>query len=329
MIQIPVNTLPRVVLAPMAGITDQPFRTLCRNFGAHSTTSEMVASNPAFRNSTKTRLRLNHTGETGTIIVQIAGADPKILADAARYNVDNGALVIDINMGCPAKKVCNVMAGSALLSNEPLVTEILESVVDAVDIPVTLKIRTGPNPDLRNGVTIAKIAEQSGIKSLAVHGRTRACAYRGEAEYETIRSIKQNVSIPVLANGDISTPRKAFEVLSATGADGIMIGRGALGNPWIFREIEHYLETGQNMSRPDHNQITDTIFQHLMALYDHYGEYMGLRIARKHLRWYFENSLGMLTKEEKIWKQITEADTIESQQRALRIHFETLTEQAA
>jgi tRNA-dihydrouridine synthase B len=233
-----------VLLAPMAGVTDRPFRQLCRELGAGLATSEMVTSDPGLRHSRKTRLRLDHRDESAPISVQIAGTEPRQMADAARFNVDNGAQIIDINMGCPAKKVCNVMAGSALLKDETKVADILAAVVNAVDIPVTLKIRTGWDRDHRNALQVARIAEDAGIQALAVHGRTRDCGYKGVAEYDTIAAVKARVSIPVIANGDIDSPQKARQVLAATGADAVMLGRAAQGRPWIFREINHFLQTG-------------------------------------------------------------------------------------
>ncbi len=254
--------------------------------GAGLAVSEMITSNPALWSSTKTRLRMNHDGEIEPRVVQIAGADPDRMAQAARYNVDHGAQIIDINMGCPAKKVCKVMAGSALLSNENLVERILEAVVSAVDVPVTLKIRTGSAPTDRNGITIAKIAQESGIQALAVHGRTRACGYKGKAEYNTIRMIKHSVNIPVIANGDIDTPKKAEWVLATTSADAIMIGRGAQGRPWLFREIRHYLKYNKETQHPSMDEVCEIMLGHLETLYGFYGEAMGVRIARKHVSWY-------------------------------------------
>jgi tRNA-dihydrouridine synthase B len=273
-------------LAPMAGVTDRPFRQLCRRLGAGMAVSEMITANKALWASKKSLLRANHEGEPEPRSVQIAGADPLMMAEAARHNVDEGAHIIDINMGCPAKKVCNVMAGSALLQNEKLVADIVESVVNAVDVPVTLKIRTGWDHDNRNGVTIARIAEDAGIQALAVHGRTRADAYKGDAEYDTIAEIKSRIRIPVIANGDITSPEKALEVLNKTGADGLMIGRGAQGNPWIFREILHYLETGELLAQPEVTEIKQVLIEHLQNLYDFYGDYSGVRMARKHIAWY-------------------------------------------
>lgn len=273
-------------LAPMAGVTDRPFRQLCRRLGAGMVVSEMITANKSLWASKKTLLRANHDGEPEPRSIQIAGTDPKMMAEAAQHNIEQGAHIIDINMGCPAKKVCNVMAGSALLQNEKLVGEILESVVNAIDAPVTLKIRTGWDGDNRNGVTIARIAEQSGIQALAVHGRTRADAYRGEAEYDTIAEIKSVISIPVIANGDIHSPAKAKEVLDYTQADGLMIGRAAQGNPWIFQQINHFLTHGETLPAPDLLEIKQTLIEHLHTLYDFYGEYTGVRMARKHIAWY-------------------------------------------
>jgi tRNA-dihydrouridine synthase B len=275
-----------LLLAPMAGVTDRPFRQLCRRLGAGMAVSEMVSSNSLLWGSAKTLRRANHEGEPEPKSVQIAGADPQMMADAARYNVDNGAQIIDINMGCPAKKVCNVAAGSALLQNEALVGRILDAVVAAVDVPVTLKIRTGWDTDHRNGINVARIAQAAGIQALAVHGRTRACGYRGEAEYDTIREIKQTVGVPVIANGDITSPQRAREVLDHTGADAVMIGRAAQGRPWIFREILHYLRHGTLMPAPRAAEIRDLLLEHLANLYEFYGEYTGVRMARKHISWY-------------------------------------------
>jgi tRNA-dihydrouridine synthase B len=273
-------------VAPMAGITDRPFRTLCRRFGAGLAVSEMVSSRPELRGTRKSRLRLEHRGEASPVSVQIAGADPAMMADAARFNAAEGAQIIDINMGCPAKKVCNVAAGSALLSDEPLVARILEAVVGAVDVPVTLKIRTGPNPESKNALRIARIAESAGVRLLAVHGRTRACAFRGEAEFETVAEVKAGVSIPVIANGDIATPEEAKRVLKFTGADGIMIGRAAHGRPWIFREFAHFLQTGEHLAPPSFAEMRAVVLEHLEGIYSLYGDGLGVRIARKHIGWY-------------------------------------------
>lgn len=279
----------RTILAPMAGVTDRPFRQLCRELGAGLAVSEMVTADKRLWNSRKSQFRLNHEGEIGLRSVQIAGGDPMMLAEAARLNVDQGAQIIDINMGCPAKKVCNKAAGSALLKDEALVAEILTAVVTAVDVPVTLKIRTGWDTDHRNGVQIASIAEQCGIQALAVHGRTRACGYRGDAEYDTIAAIKQRLSIPVFANGDIASAERAAEVLTYTGADAVMIGRAAQGRPWIFREINHYLATGTLLAAPTTDERQRLLTRHITALHDFYGDYLGVRIARKHLGWYLSS----------------------------------------
>lgn len=282
----------KLIVAPMAGVTDRPFRQLCKLMGAGMAVSEMVSSNSLLWGSKKTERRANHEGEVAPISVQIAGADPDMLAAAARYNVENGAQIIDINMGCPAKKICNVMAGSALLQNESLVGKILDAVVKAVDIPVTLKIRTGWDKQHKNALSVAHIAENAGIQALAIHGRTRACAYMGEAEYDTIAAVKATVKIPVIANGDITTPEKAKHILAYTKADAIMIGRAAQGRPWIFREINHYLTTGQHLQPPEVTEIHQVLINHLHDLYDFYGEYSGVRIARKHISWYTKGLVG-------------------------------------
>ena len=281
-----------LIVAPMAGVTDRPFRMLCKRMGAGMAVSEMVASNSLLYGSEKTKRRANHEGEVDPISVQIVGADPQMLAQAARYNVDNGAQIIDINMGCPAKKICNVMAGSALMQNEKLVAEILETVVSAVDVPVTLKIRTGWDKGNRNAVNIARIAESCGIQALAIHGRTRACAYTGDAEYDTIAAVKAEVNIPIIANGDITTPEKAKFVLEHTGADAVMIGRAAQGRPWLFREIEHFLNTGTHMQSPQVDEIHRILSAHVQELYEFYGEHTGLRVARKHISWYTKGLVG-------------------------------------
>lgn len=279
-------------LAPMAGVTDRPFRQLCKRVGAGMAASEMVASNSLLWGSEKTLRRANHEGESEPRAVQIAGADPQMMAAAARFNVERGAQIIDINMGCPAKKVCNVLAGSALLRDEALVARILEAVVRAVEVPVTLKIRTGWDPARRNGVRIARIAEQCGVQALAVHGRTRACQFQGQAEYDTIAEIRAATRLPVIANGDITTPEKAKWVLEYTGAAGLMIGRAAQGRPWIFREIDHYLRTGTLHPAPSRMEVRDTLLDHLQNLYDFYGEGVGVRVARKHISWYSKGHPG-------------------------------------
>ena len=280
---------PPVGLAPMAGVTDKPFRLLCKRLGAGLATTEMTTSDPKLWTTRKSLKRMDHAGEPAPVSVQIAGYYPAMLADAARYNADQGAQIIDINMGCPAKKVCNVYAGSALMQDEALVARILPAVVGAVDVPVTLKIRTGWNRDNRNGVRIAKIAQDSGIAALAVHGRTRADLYQGDAEYDTIAAIKQAVSIPVFANGDVDTPQKAKAVLDYTRCDGLLIGRAAQGRPWIFREIAHFLATGELLAPPDATEVCAILCEHLQALYAFYGEVAGVRIARKHLGWYLRS----------------------------------------
>ncbi|HKF93954.1 MAG TPA: tRNA dihydrouridine synthase DusB, partial [Gammaproteobacteria bacterium] len=263
-----------------------------KSMGAGMAVSEMVSSNSLLWGSEKTRRRANHEGEVDPISVQIAGADPAMMAEAARYNVDEGAQIIDINMGCPAKKICNVMAGSALLQDQPLVGRILDAVVGAVDVPVTLKIRTGWDTQHKNALAVARIAESAGIQVLAIHGRTRACAYTGHAEYDTIAAVKAAVKIPVIANGDITTPEKARHVLAYTKADAIMIGRAAQGRPWIFREISHYLATGEHLPLPEVVEIHRVLINHLQELYSFYGEYSGLRIARKHISWYTKGLVG-------------------------------------
>jgi len=281
-----------LIVAPMAGVTDRPFRQLCKSMGAGMAVSEMVSSNSLLWGSEKTRRRANHEGEVDPISVQIAGADPAMMAEAARYNVGQGAQIIDINMGCPAKKICNVMAGSALLQDQPLVGRILDAVVGAVDVPVTLKIRTGWDTQHKNALAVARIAESAGIQVLAIHGRTRACAYAGHAEYDTIAAVKASVRIPVIANGDITTPEKAKHVLEYTKADAIMIGRAAQGRPWIFREISHYLATGEHLPLPEVAEIHRVLINHLHELYSFYGEYSGVRIARKHISWYTKGLVG-------------------------------------
>ena len=275
-----------VICAPMAGVTDYTFRELCRRFGAGLAVSEMMSSNPLVWQSEKSLNRMTHGDESGLRSVQIAGSDPDQMAEAAVFNVEHGAQIIDINMGCPAKKVNKKLAGSALLQYPELVEQIIQAVVKAVSVPVTLKIRTGWDTEHRNGVQIARIAEENGIQCLAVHGRTKACMYKGEAEYDTIRLIKQAVSIPVIANGDITSPEKARFVLEQTGADAIMIGRAAQGRPWIFREVVHYLATGELLAPPDLQQVRDIMLEHVQGLHQLYGEVLGPRIARKHVGWY-------------------------------------------
>ena len=282
----PYSIEPRVVLAPMAGVTDKPFRLLCKRLGAGLAVSEMTISDPRFWGTRKSLHRMDHAGEPDPVSVQIAGTEPQQLAEAARYNVDHGAQIIDINMGCPAKKVCNAWAGSALMRDEALVARILEAVVAAIDVPVTLKIRTGWCAEVRNAPSIARIAEESGIAALAIHGRTRNQHYTGQAEYDTIAEVKSRLRIPVVANGDIDSPAKAAFVLRHTGADAVMVGRAAQGRPWIFRQIAHYLATGEELPEPGVGEVRDILLGHLAALHAFYGEEHGVRIARKHLGWY-------------------------------------------
>jgi tRNA-dihydrouridine synthase B len=281
-----------VFVAPMAGVTDRPFRQLCKQLGAGYAVSEMAASNPKLWHSEKTSRRTNHDGEMEPKAVQIAGADPAMLAECAKFNVDRGAQVIDINMGCPVKKVCNSWCGSALLQHESLVGEILDAVVRAVDVPVTLKFRTGWDREHKNALVIAKMAEQSGIAMLTLHGRTRADGYKGDAEYDTIAAVKAAVSIPVIANGDVTSPEKAKAVLAYTGADAIMVGRAAQGRPWIFREIDHFLKTGTYLPAPEVAEVVQLMDEHLQAHYAFYGEYLGVRTARKHIGWYVKDLQG-------------------------------------
>ena len=309
-----------LLVAPMAGITDRPFRRLARRFGAALAVSEMVSARPELRESRKTRVRLDHAGEPGPVSVQIAGADPQMLAEAARLNVAGGAEIIDINMGCPAKKVCNVHAGSALLEHEALVVAILEAVVAAVDVPVTLKIRTGPAPERRNALRIARIAESAGIQALAIHGRTRACAFNGNAEYDTIAEVKSRVRIPVIANGDIQTPEDARRVLELTGADGVMIGRAAQGKPWFFREVAHYLETGQRLAPPPAREIGAVLVEHLDGLYDLYGGEHGARVARKHIGW----TVRALPGGEALRSSVNSLHAADAQRAAVNDYFERL-----
>jgi tRNA-dihydrouridine synthase B len=281
-----------VFVAPMAGVTDRPFRQLCKQLGAGYAVSEMAASDPRLWASQKTSRRINHDGEMAPRAVQIAGADPEMLANCARFNVERGAQIIDINMGCPVKKVCNSWCGSALLQDEPLVQSILEAVVGAVDVPVTLKFRTGWDRQHKNALRIAALAEASGIAMLTLHGRTRADGYAGEAEYDTIAAVKASVGIPVVANGDIDSPEKARAVLAATGADAVMIGRAAQGRPWIFREIDHFLRTGAHLPAPLVAEVAALMEEHLLAHYGFYGAYLGVRTARKHIGWYVRSLPG-------------------------------------
>jgi tRNA-dihydrouridine synthase B len=311
---------PPVVLAPMAGVTDKPFRLLCKRLGAGLAVSEMTNADPRLWHTRKSLHRMDHDGEPEPVSVQIAGYDPAMLAEAARFNVANGAQIIDINMGCPAKKVCNVWSGSALLQDEPLVARIVKAVVDAVDVPVTLKIRTGWNRDNRNALNIARIAEDNGIAALSVHGRTRADKYEGEAEYATIAAVKTSIRIPVLANGDVTTPQQARHVLALTGADAVMVGRGAQGRPWIFREISHYLATGELLPEPCADEVGAILLGHLEHLYAFYGELAGVRIARKHLGWYAKDR-----PENAAFRQVVNrAESADMQLRLTRDYFAAL-----
>jgi len=307
-------------VAPMAGVTDRPFRQLCKQFGAGLAVSEMVASNSLLWGSEKTRRRANHEGEVSPISVQIAGADPKMMADAARFNVDQGAQIIDINMGCPAKKVCNAAAGSALLRDEPLVSRILDAVVGAVDVPVTLKFRTGWDRQNKNALTVARIAENAGIQLLSIHGRTRACGYTGHAEYDTIREVKAASRLPIIANGDITTPEEVRDVLAYTGADGVMIGRAAQGRPWIFREIEHFLATGEKLPAPLVSEIRIVMVAHLHDLYGFYGLERGVKVARKHISWYTKGLAGSAS----FRHRMNRLETCKEQLEAVDCFFEEL-----
>ena len=316
---------PRVVLAPMAGVTDKPFRQLCKQLGAGLAVSEMTTSDPRFWNTAKSRHRMDHAGEPDPISVQIAGTVPSVMADAARHNVDHGAQIIDINMGCPAKKVCNAWAGSALMREPALVADILRAVVDAVDVPVTLKIRTGWAADRRNALEIARIAEDAGIAALAVHGRTRDQQYTGTAEYDTIAQVKAALSRPVMANGDIDSPRKAEAVLAHTGCDAVLVGRAAQGRPWIFREIAHYLASGEELPPPSLPEVRDILLGHLQHLHAFYGEVSGVRIARKHLGWYAKDRPEHSEEQRAAFRAVVNrAETPEAQLRLTRDYFDAL-----
>jgi tRNA-dihydrouridine synthase B len=307
----------------MAGVTDAPFRRLCRKLGAGRTVSEMLTSKSELWETAKSSCRMNFSGEDGIRSVQIAGADPVMMAEAARYCVDRGAHIIDINMGCPVKKVCNVMAGSALLKDEPLVGRILQAVVTAVAAPVTLKIRTGWGMACKNGLNIARIAEASGVQALAVHGRTREDSYKQTAEYETICQIKQSVRIPVLANGDIDSPEKARQVLQLTGVDGLLIGRAAQGNPWIFREIDHFLQTGSHCAKPALPEIREAVLEHVANVHAFYGKEAGVRIARKHIGWYLKPQYPLF------WQQISRVEEAELQYQLIDSFFRNIDVQKA
>ncbi|PJX22395.1 tRNA dihydrouridine synthase DusB [Advenella sp. S44] len=317
-----------VFVAPMAGVTDRPFRQLCKQLGAGYAVSEMAASNPALWESVKTSRRLNHDGEIDPIAVQIAGADPAMLAEAAIFNIGKGARIIDINMGCPVKKVCHVASGSALLRDENLVARILEAVVSACrpyEVPVTLKTRTGWDRQNRNALRIARLAENAGIAALTLHGRTRCDLYTGQAEYDTIATVKAAISIPVIANGDITDPVKARYVLDYTGADAIMIGRAAQGNPWIFREINHYLNTDAFLPPPSWEHMRDVLLAHLDNHYGFYGEYTGVRTARKHIGWY----IGSLPDAELFRQQMNRLETCQEQYNAVNQWFTKLVNESA
>ena len=323
--QIGPFSLPnQVVLAPMAGVTDRPFRQLCRRLGAGLTVSEMVASDPSLRTTPKTLRRIDHQGEPAPRSVQIVGADPAYLADAARFNVERGADVIDVNMGCPAKKVCNAAAGSALLSDEALVARILERVVAAVEVPVTLKIRTGPAPDRRNAVRVARIAEAAGIAALAVHGRTRQCAFKGAVEYDSIRAVKRAVSIPVIANGDVTSPEQARRVLDHTGADAVMIGRAAQGDPWLPGAVAEYLRSGTKAEPPGVQERAGVLLAHLRALHAFHGEARGVRIARKHLSWHCR----AYPQGERFWRVVNRVECARRQLALTRDFFHRMLDEA-
>lgn len=325
MLQIGAYTFAnRLVVAPMAGVTDRPFRVLCRRFGAGLAVSEMMTANTALWATKKSLKRADHHGEPAPISVQIAGSDPEQMAQAARLNVERGAQIIDINMGCPAKKVCNVLAGSALLRDEGLVAAILQAVVAAVDVPVTLKTRTGWDREHKNALRVAQLAESCGIQALALHGRTRTDLYQGEAEYETIRAVKAAVKIPVIANGDIDSPEKAQAVLAYTGVDGLMIGRAAQGCPWIFREIAHFLETGSYLLPPTVAEIRTVLLEHVDDLHGFYGEYAGCRVARKHIAWYTQGLRGS-----NVFRQdMYQLESTVQQRQAVAAYFDRLADQS-
>jgi tRNA-dihydrouridine synthase B len=320
------HTLPsNIVLAPMAGVTDRPFRILCRRFGAGLAASEMLSADVRLWDTPKSRRRMDHCGEPGPRVVQIAGFDPSMMAEAARRNVDAGAQIIDINMGCPAKKVCNRLAGSALLQDEGLVARILHGVVRSVDVPVTLKTRTGWDRDHKNGVRIARIAEDNGIQALAIHGRTRADLYQGEAEHETVTAVKTAVKIPVFANGDIDSPQQAARILRETGCDGVMIGRAAQGRPWIFDEVNFFLREGESRATLAPEKVRDIMRAHLEDLYSFYGDETGVRVARKHLSWYFRQHPG----QEALRNRLVQIETPQEQLSTLLESYDTRTQRAA
>jgi tRNA-dihydrouridine synthase B len=325
-VKIGPYTLPsNVVLAPMAGVTDRPFRILCRRFGAGLAASEMLTADVRLWDTPKSRRRMDHRGEPGPRVVQIAGFDPSMMAEAARRNVDAGAQIIDINMGCPAKKVCNRLSGSALLQDEALVARILHSVVRSVDVPVTLKTRTGWDRDHKNGVSIARIAEDNGIQALAIHGRTRADLYQGEAEHETVTAVKASIKIPVFANGDIDSPEQAARILRETGCDGVMIGRAAQGRPWIFDEVNFFLSKGESRTTLAPEKVRDIMRAHLEDLYSFYGEETGVRVARKHLSWYFRQHPG----QEALRNRLVQIETPQEQLSTLLESYDTKVHRAA
>ena len=309
----------KVLLAPMAGVTDRPFRILCRRFGAGLAASEMLSADVRLWDTVKSRRRMDHRGEPSPRVVQIAGFDPSMMADAARLNVDGGAQIIDINMGCPAKKVCNRLAGSALMQDEALVARILHHVVRAVEVPVTLKMRTGWDRGHKNGLRIAHIAEDSGIQALAIHGRTRTDLYQGDAEHETVASIKASVGIPIFANGDIASPERAREILERTQCDGVMIGRAAQGRPWIFDEVNFFLQTGQSRAALALEKVRDIMRAHLEDLYAFYGDQTGVRVARKHLSWYFRQHPG----QDDLRNRLVRIETPQEQLSTLLEHYAT------
>ncbi len=306
----PYKLVNRVIAAPMAGVTDKPYRQVCRAHGAGLVVSEMVTSRVDLQHTTKSKYRLDLAGEPEPVVVQIVGTEPDMLAEAARFNVANGAQIIDINMGCPAKKVCKKAAGSALLANEALVAEILKTVVASVDVPVTVKIRTGTTPDTRNAPTIARIAEDAGVSAITIHGRTRECKFVGDVEYHTIEEVKRSVHVPIIANGDIDSPEMALQVLNATNADAVMIGRAAQGQPWLFQQIADFLETGCYSAIPSAASRAQTIIEHHKKIHEFYGEGLGLRLARKHIKWYLANWDSDITAELKTHISTTE-DAVE------------------
>ena len=322
----PFEIANRYFVAPMAGVTDRPFRQLCRRLGAGYAVSEMVTSRPDLWNSLKTSRRANHDGEPGPIAVQIAGTEPEMMAQAARYNVERGAQIIDINMGCPAKKVCNKWAGSALMQDRALALSIIDAVVRACQpygVPVTLKMRTGWCDSGRNALDIARAAQDVGVQMVAVHGRTREQGYRGVAEHETVRLVKAALTIPVVANGDITSAEEARDVLAATGADAVMVGRAAQGRPWIFRDIAHFMQTGDHLAQPLVVEVKRWLLEHLQDHYSLYGEFSGVLSARKHIGWYVRGLAGG----EAFRDRMNRLDSSQSQSTAVAAFFDSLGEQ--